>query len=119
MSGTSVVTTKSACRIFSFSACAIRPVSMSSPGVQSEWWSKISRSDSVLPMKHAPEVSHGRKCRESMAIRYSSACSLAAVDCAFSASTFTEHRSASLATTAPTIRSSPGPMCVSASSRSA
>ena len=36
----------------------------------------ISRSASVRARKHAPEVSHGRKWRLSIAIRYSSACSL-------------------------------------------
>ena len=119
MSGASVVTTKSQCRTFMRSAFATTPVSMSSPGVQSECRSYSARNAEVRPMKHAPEVSHGRMCRPSIAIRYSTCCSLVTRLVVFSTSHLTEHRSAPEASTAATASGSPSPRRVSASSRSA
>ena len=72
-------------------------------------------------MKHAPEVSQGRMCRPSIAIRYSTCWSRVTRLVVFATSHFTEQRSAPEASTDATAMgvSGPGPRRVSASRRSA
>ena len=117
VSGASVSTTMSRWRIRIRSARAVRPVSMSSPGVHSEWRFMIRMSASVRPRKQAPEVSQGRKCRASIAIRYSSAWNFVTAFVRLATAHLIEQRSAPAASTAATACAMSSPTEVSASSR--
>ena len=77
----------------------------------------ISRSASVRARKQAPDVNHGRKWRQSIAIRYSSACSFVTTFVRLSTAHLIEQRSAPAMSAAATAAATSSPMTVSESSR--
>ena len=77
----------------------------------------ISRSASVRARKQAPDVNHGRKCRQSIAIRYSSACSFVTTFVRLRTAHLIEQRSAPAISAAATAAATSSPTMVSESSR--